>query len=519
MQKIPAKPYNLGIFIFRRDLRLLDNTGLAKIFKLAKSVLPVFIFDQKQIIQDDNDYFSHRCVQFMCESLRDLDSQIKEQGGNLLLLEGQYPNIIANLLTETRADLLVINDDTTPYAKKRDEMIEMACTMNGAKFLKVEDDITLLTDKQALGKREQFYKVFTPFYNSVSTIKIRSPEIIDKYDFHSLEINPKSNLKIITDFGQSYYEHSDKAEFNGGRTNALKILKKMNFLLDYENIRNDPSKKTSQLSAHLKFGTVSPREVYKHCIDFGGAAKSQPFTRQLYWRDFFYFVSLHYPHCYEGPMKPEYAAIKWDYNEERLNAWKEGRTGYPIVDAAMRHLNETGFMPNRCRMIVSNFLVKDLHIDWKEGEKYFAQKLIDYDRAQNSGGWQWSAGCGVDSQPYFRIFNPALQSSKFDPDASYIKKWIPSLSSLPPKSIHTWDTTWKSLSSRPDYASPIVVHSREKEECLRRYKTGLGLSKGADEELKPERANKRSKKEEQQTQQQTQQQTLKKSKTLRELFE
>lgn len=284
--------------------------------------------------------------------------------------------------------------------------------------------------------------------------------------------------KIIKDKGVQFYEKEKDTVVKGGRNEAYEILKTLdNTLKNYDTDRNLPIKKTSRLSAYNKFGCISIRELY-YATRSKLKDKAEPFIRQLYWRDFYYFIGEFYPHIFEGPMKVNYAGIQWRDDDEVLERWKEGRTGCPIVDASMRDLNKTGYMPNRCRMIVANYLVKDLHINWQEGEKYFASKLVDYDPCQNNGGWQWSAGCGVDSQPYFRIFNPESQSQKVDKDCKYIKKWIPELKEVENKDIHSWEEAcMKKAYKDVKYPRPLVKHKNEKEICIQMYVKALEKAK------------------------------------------
>lgn len=373
--------------------------------------------------------------------------------------------------------------DYTKFSKDRDHEISSACRESKKKVqFMSEEDICLLTKKQVMSMRksgQEFYKKFTPYFRAVSGIKIRKPVKCDADNFADDPIDfsslTSSNSKIIEDSGRQFYEHNPHIEVKGGRKYAFKILSSLDKLKDYEEIRNTPSKNTSKLSAYNKFGCISIRELY-YAAKFKMAHKHEAFIRQLYWRDFYYYIGEFYPHIWNGPMKVNYAGIKWwDPNKKNfLQKWKEGKTGCPIVDASMRHLSKTGYMPNRNRMIVSNFLVKDLHINWQEGEKYFATQLVDYDPCQNNGGWQWSAGCGVDSQPYFRIFNPKLQSEKVDKECKYIKKWLPELKEVENEDIHNWEIAHtNSKYSKLSYPQPIVIHSEEKETCISMYVKAL----------------------------------------------
>ena len=229
------------------------------------------------------------------------------------------------------------------------------------------------------------------------------------------------------------------------------------------------------MSAHNKFGCVSIREVY-WTAKLKCKEQSEDYIKQLFWREFFYFIGEFYPHVWDGkPLQQMYDKLQWWDDEELFTRWKEGRIGFPIVDAAMRHMNATGFMTNRNRLIVSNYLIKDLHLNWQLGEQYFAQKLVDYDPCQNNGGWQWSAGCGVDTQNYFRIFNPKLQSSKFDLEGTYIKKWIPELQQVPASDLHNWEVAYKKWEGKVDYPAPCVFHDIEKDRSVQMYLDSLGF--------------------------------------------
>ena len=470
------KQFTRALFIFRRDLRLDDNTGLLFALKNAESVVPVFIFDKKQIDPEKNKYFGSNCVQFMCESLEDLDAQLQAKGSKLNLFYGQYPDILNSVLDSIKPDLLCLNIDYTVYSKQRDSLIERTCSERNIVFRYFED-ITLLTKAQATAGYEGdgFAKKFTPFYNRVCNTKIRPVEECKFSNFSKQAF--LINKLTVEDFGKKFYQVNDKLEVRGGRKRALAILANLAPMKDYNTVRDDPTKKTTQLSAYNKFGCASIREVY-FAMKQTLKDKAEPLIRQLYWRDFYYFIAEYFPHIFKGPMKPTYARIPWEDDPKKIEAWKTGTTGCPIIDASMRHLNAVGFMPNRCRMIVSNYLVKDLHVNWQIGEQYFANKLVDYDPAQNNGGWQWSAGCGVDSQPYFRIFNPVLQMEKFDPECKYIKTWVPELKSVPAEDIHNWEKAWSKHHTKTGYPKPIIIHEDAKKRIVEMYKESFDLTEG-----------------------------------------
>ncbi|MFW5746484.1 MAG: cryptochrome/photolyase family protein, partial [Nanoarchaeota archaeon] len=264
-------------------------------------------------------------------------------------------------------------------------------------------------------------------------------------------------------------DHAISAD--AGRKSALRILRNLEQFEDYSKDKDIPAKDaTTHLSAHIKFGTCSLREIY-HAIK--GTREDHPLLRQLYWHDFFTYVAHHFPHVFGSPFRSKYKELEWDKGaqaEKRFRSWCKGNTGFPIVDAGMRQLNTSGFMHNRVRMIVASFLIKDLHIDWRQGERYFAKRLMDYDPAVNNGNWQWAASTGCDAQPYFRIFNPWRQQKRFDPECIYIKEWVPELQELDPAHIHQWSTECKEYwHKKVAYPAPIVCHDEERDEAKARY--------------------------------------------------
>ena len=319
------------------------------------------------------------------------------------------------------------------------------------------------------------YRIFTQFYNKASNLPIRKP-IYKKYrNFISTsqklkKFNLRNYKQIFLD--KKFYQINDQLAIRGGRTGGIKILKNLGQFRKYGETRDMMSTDTTHLSPHNKFGTVSIREVY---YAIKSAAKSSELCKQLYWRDFYYYVGVHfkglYRHEHLTTKESNYQA-RWSFSSGHFKAWTNGLTGFPIVDAAMRELNETGFMHNRGRLIVSSFLVKDLLINWKYGERYFSHKLVDIDRAQNVGNWNWSSSFGLDSTPFLRILNPWTQSKEYDPNATYIKKWIPELWNVPADDIHNW---YKSFHSYPQivsisYPKPIVVHSAQRTKFIAFYK-------------------------------------------------
>ncbi|NND86539.1 MAG: deoxyribodipyrimidine photo-lyase, partial [Nitrosopumilus sp.] len=312
------------------------------------------------------------------------------------------------------------------------------------------------------------YKVFSPFFSKAKELPIRKPQ---KHVFSNLsneKIKSKFSIKEIP----SGMLQPVKTEFKGGRKSCIALLKNIKNLKKYDSERNFPSiEGTSHLSAHNKFGTYSIREVYHKIADDLGA--NHTLIAELHWRDFFTHIMYHFPHSKSKEFNSKYEKIPWSKNSETFTKWCNGMTGFPIVDAGMRELNNTGYMHNRVRMIVASFLTKDLHIDWRLGENYFASRLIDYDSSVNVGNWQWAASTGCDAQPWFRIFNPWLQQQKFDKDCLYIKKWIPELDAVSTKIIHSLDTKHSDI--EVDYPAPIVDHKSESlhsKEVFKRISSG-----------------------------------------------
>ena len=323
-------------------------------------------------------------------------------------------------------------------------------------------DILLNEPEQAVKIDKTPYKVFTAFYNHARQFPVALPQALDKRNFLSADSG-----FTIDQLGLPKAEPAIK----GGRNQALAILDRLSDCADYQNTRDFPAlDATSKLSAHLKFGTCSVREVYYAILERLGS--EHPLLRQLYWRDFFTHIAYHFPQVFGRAFLEKFANLHWDNNPDYFQAWCDGKTGFPIVDAGMRELNATGFMHNRVRMITASFLVKDLHIDWRWGERYFAQHLVDYDPCVNNGNWQWAASTGCDAQPYFRIFNPWLQQLKFDQDCRYIYRWLPELQAFPPKIIHQWDKKHSVCS----YPAPIIDHARESQLTKARFKEAIKLS-------------------------------------------
>ena len=450
--------YNNSIFLFTRDLRLKDNTSLNELLEKSDNVLPIFILDKRQITEK-NSFRSENCIQFMFESLVDLNNQLKEKKSKLYIFYGYTEKIIEKLLKNNDLDCIGVNFDYTPFAVKRQNKIKKLCESYECDFINRED--YMLTGINKVKKLDEtIYVKFTPYHRVAKNINIESIKIIKKNNFiknNKKLILPKT-INVDNIFEEMKISVNENLNVNGGTKNAEKILNNLDKFKNYNDDRNFPSLQTTLLSAYNKFGCVSIRQVY-HKFKKSLKNTNSLFT-QLYWRDFYYTIAYHNPHIFKGAMNQNYDKIIWENDSNKFKKWKKGLTGIPIVDAGMRQMNKTGYMHNRCRMIVSNYLIKILRIDWRKGEKYFAQKLVDYDPSQNNGGWQWSSSSGTDSQPYFRIFNPWRQSENFDKDCDYIKYWIPELKDVNNKDIHKWYETYINYNNIK-YPKPITMDIKE----------------------------------------------------------
>jgi len=429
----------INIFWFRRDLRLDDNKGFYEALKSEHPVLPIFIFDLdilEKLPKDD------ARVTFIYETLQKLKLTLKEQHqSDIALYFGKPIDVYKNLIKTYTIETVFTNHDYEPYAISRDQQIKDFLTESNITFKTYKDQV--IFEKDDIIKSDGTpYVVYTPYMKQWKTIF--NTKTLIHYD-------SKSNLSKLI-------KHPDVVNISlsemGFETSAqqIKDYTLTPYLIqNYEAKRNFPSKNaTSKLGPHLRFGTVSIRNI----VSKATAEHNEVFWQELIWREFFMQILWHFPQTVVKSFKPKYDRIEWRNNETEFKAWCEGNTGYPLVDAGMRELNATGFMHNRVRMLVGSFLCKHLLVDWRWGEAYFAEKLHDYEMASNVGNWQWVAGCGVDAAPYFRIFNPTTQIEKFDGQHEYIKKWVPEYQEL-------------------TYPQPIVDHNYARERCLKVYKEAL----------------------------------------------
>jgi deoxyribodipyrimidine photo-lyase len=429
----------INIFWFRRDLRLNDNAGLYHALKSNIPVLPLFIFDIN--ILDKLEDKADRRVAFIHDAIQDIQAQLIKMGTTLEVYYGTPLEVYKNLLTKYNIANVFTNHDYEPYALERDNQIANLLKNSGASFNTFKDQVLLEKD-EVLKDDGKPYTVFTPYSRKWKAIL--TPFHLKKYPtekyFHNFYKQAPTTIPLLQQMG-----FTNTKEIFPVKTVDDDLVKK------YQDQRNFPAiKGTSQLGMHLRFGTISIRAL---------AAKtshlSETYLNELIWRDFYHMILWHFPSVGKGKaFKAAYDTIEWRKDEGEFAKWCNGQTGYPIVDAGMRELNATGFMHNRVRMIVASFLTKHLLLDWRLGEAYFAQKLLDFDLAANNGGWQWAAGSGCDAAPYFRIFNPYLQTQKFDPQLAYIKKWVPEFQEF-------------------NYPKPIIEHEVARKRCLQVYAKAL----------------------------------------------
>lgn len=452
--------YKRGLFIFHRDLRTIDNIGLLNASKLCDSLYTIFVFTPEQVSK--NSYKSDNAVQFMIESLQDLSKQLN---GKLLCFYSSQNDIIENFIKLANIDAVFFNKDYTPYAIKRDESTKKLCKKYDIPCI-MDNDYYLYEPGTILTSNNDIYKKYTPFYNHVLNLPVNNPIKRQPSNFITTMKIPKqiSLQQAMKRFVSNYNNH---ILVYGGRKNALKQLSNsIKTQRNYTKDRDTLSYSTTFLSAYIKFGCISIREVYHAYKDKYG--KKHGLIRELIWRDFFAHILYRFPEVIHHSYINKLRSIQWKNSKSNFKKWCKGKTGFPVVDAGMRQLNQTGYMHNRCRMIVADFLVKTLLIDWKWGEKYFAQKLTDYDIANNNGNWQNISSTGVQTTPYFRNFNPFIQSKKFDKECTYIKTWIPELKDIPPKDIHKWDTTCTQYNI--NYPCPIIDYRSQKKQMLQLYK-------------------------------------------------
>jgi deoxyribodipyrimidine photo-lyase len=432
----------LTLFWFRRDLRLEDNNGLYQALKKNDPVLPIFIFDTN--ILDKLEERTDQRVQFIYEQIQLLKETLEKVGSTLLVCYGDPVAVYQQLASNLHLKAVYTNHDYEPYARHRDQAVAACLAASQIAFYSFKDQV-IFEKKEVMKDDGTPYTVFTPYmkkwkalFREEMTYALDSSTLL----YHCLQTSPLYLLSLQDiDFQPQHHD------FPGKDIDLARIKK-------YDQQRDIPSiLGTSRLSVHFRFGTLSIRAATRIAWEY-----NEVWLNELIWRNFYMMILWHFPHVAERSFKPVYDQVAWENNQEHFQAWCAGKTGYPIVDAGMRELNTTGYMHNRLRMITASFLTKHLLIDWRWGEAYFAKKLLDFELSSNNGGWQWAASSGCDAAPYFRIFNPHLQTQKFDPALNYVKKWIPELESSA-------------------YPPPIVVHSNARERALVAYKKALASEK------------------------------------------
>lgn len=460
---------------FRRDLRDVDHAALAAALQQHARVFCVFVFDTD--ILDALPERADRRVEFIWHALSELHAALAAKGGGLMVRHGRARELIPALAAELGVAAVYANRDYEPGAIARDAAVAAALKAAGRDFHDFKDQVIFERD-EVLTQSGGTFSVFTPYKNAwlrrVSALDLAAHAVSPKPG----QLAPcpaNSALPTLADIGFSQTDLSS-LKLPCGMSGARALFEDFLDRIDrYKATRDFPAVKgPSYLSPHLRFGTISIRTLAQaaHALASEGA---QSWLSELIWRDFYHMILWHHPRVVDHAFKPEYDAIAWDEAPEFFAAWCEGRTGYPLVDAAMRQLNTSGWMHNRLRMVVASFLTKDLGIDWRRGERYFAQKLLDFDLAANSGGWQWAASTGCDAQPYFRIFNPVTQSEKFDAAGKFIRRYVPELARVPDKFIHApWtlppiEQQDRNIVIGRDYPLPIVDHAVARERTLARF--------------------------------------------------
>ena len=450
-----------SLHIFRRDLRLDDNNALIEASELSDEIVACFIFDPRQATAK-NEFFCANAFQFMLESLDDLGTEISRRGGRLYFFEGEAHQVVSSLIEEEGIEAVFFNRDYTPFSKSRDETIRQVCSHKDVRVSSF-DDALLTSPGDVCTNDGSPYQIYSYFAKKAKRSEPPHPRPLTKNLFYGGPIEGSLTRELLSD---KLEKRNRRIHVRGGRTRGIEILDSIDRFGDYDETRDRPSVEdgTTSLSAYHKFGCISARETYWEIANTFDAGHT--LIGELYWRDFFTLLAEAHPRVFGESFHSEYDSIRWKNRDEDFDAWRKGRTGFPIVDAGMRQLAETGWMHNRVRMIVASFLVKDLQIDWRWGEKHFAKYLVDYDPAVNNGNWQWAASTGADAQPYFRIFNPWTQGKRFDPEAAYIRRWVPELESLDPKQIHSLD---KKRPEGLDYPEPIVDHRSAADRAQRMF--------------------------------------------------
>lgn len=458
---------------FRRDLRITDNTSLYHASKEGLEVIPVYVLSEWKV---KHPWTGANRQQFLCGCLESLSRNLEQVGSKLVIRSGSPVDELIKLARETRAEAIYFNENYSPFDRRVEAQLQVAARINGIEIRGFKDTV-ILAPIDVLSRSGKPFRVFTPYARA--WYQQKKPDPLPKI----ARIQTSGSVISETMPTLEYWELKPAAEILDAGEKAARLRLK-NFLnrviFEYSEKRNRLSlPATSRLSQDLRFGTISPREVYSACLKAAldcSARERQSingFVNELIWREFYFQILWHFPKVLDEDFNETFSQMRWDDDSAKLKRWCEGTTGFPIVDAGMRELNATGFMHNRARMIVAMFLTKDLHIHWRKGEQYFMQKLVDGDIPANNGGWQWSAGTGADAAPYFRIQNPWTQTKSYDPHGDYIKKWIPELNDVDP--IRFTNAPGEKLA--PGYPLPIVNHAQERAIALERFNDAIVASR------------------------------------------
>jgi len=474
--------YEQGLVWFRRDLRLTDNAALAAALARCRRVYCAFLFDRTILDELSGEgIVADRRIDFIHRSVIKLNTLLRSRGAALVVRHAEAADGIVHLAAELGVDALFANADYEPYAVQRDQQVKQALVAHGRDLLLFKDHVIFEKNEILTGSGTPF-SVFTPYRNC--WLKRLSAADLAEHGTHAhsdrLAAPPRSlPMPTLRQLGFST-TNLDELPLPAGEAGAQKMFEDFKSRIDdYEQARNYPAVRgPSYLSVHLRFGTISTRQLARFAHDRIDSTGAETWLSELIWRDFYQMIVWHHPHVVEHAYRPEYDRIKWETGpaaDAMFDAWCTGITGYPLIDAAMAQINRSGYMHNRLRMVTASFLTKDLGIDWRRGEHYFARQLNDYDLAANNGGWQWAASTGCDAQPYFRIFNPITQSEKFDPEGDFIRRYLPQLAKFTAKEIHApWLVSYARQKEAgcligSDYPRPIVDHAEARKKTLDRF--------------------------------------------------
>ena len=466
----------MHIFLLHRDLRLTDSTALIHQIKEMDSTTIIFILTPEQVNKKNNDYYNSNSIQFMCESLHELSNDITKKNGKLYFFMGDTLDVLKSIHSVDAIESIAYNLDYSPYAKNRDQQIrEWALSKNIICYEKEDYLLYNILDGQTNKADGTYYMVYSAFRNfCLKNLKVNKPDSFNKFKLNKIKKLETSKYYINEKEIDKLYDYNSNLAIRGGRSNALKIIKNLKNWKKYNTERNNFSYKTTMLSSHNHFTTISIRELYWAVLDNLGSGTD--IINELHWRDFFTNVIHNNPHMLMNQIKDKiqnktfkekYNHIKWQYDKVMFDHWANGTLGIPIIDACMRELNQTGYMGGRGRMVVSSFITKNMLHNWIEAERIFAKYLVDYSCMMNVANWNWQIG-GIDPKQYLRIFNPYIQSKKFDSDAAYIKKWVPELNDVPANDIHKWDEKHELyINQGIKYIKPRVDYKKTRDICMK----------------------------------------------------